>query len=70
MNHYLLLRIDDLLDQLQNEKYFTKLDLRSGYHPVWWMKEENLSKTTFKPSKECMNDRFYYLDSAMLRQPL
>lgn len=33
-NRYPLSRIDDLLDQLQQTKYFTKLDLKSGYHYV------------------------------------
>ena len=33
-NRYLLPCIDDLLDQLQHAKIFTKLDLKSGYHQV------------------------------------
>ena len=33
-NRYPLPRIDDLLDQLQGAKYFSSMDLLSGYHQV------------------------------------
>lgn len=39
-NKYPLPKIDDLLDQLQQDKYLTKLDLKSGYHQVQVKKED------------------------------
>ncbi|GJX70603.1 putative reverse transcriptase domain-containing protein [Tanacetum coccineum] len=33
-NHYLLPRIDDLFDQLYGSQYFSKIDLRPGYHQL------------------------------------
>nr|GEW37973.1 hypothetical protein [Tanacetum cinerariifolium] len=45
-NRYLLPRIDDLFDQLQGAKFFSKIDLRSGYHQLL-VKEQDIPKTAF-----------------------
>eukprot|EP00253_Pinus_taeda_P025207 PITA_25207 len=46
-NRYPLPRIDDLLDQLKEAVYFTKLDFHSGYHQVG-VAEQDAWKTAFK----------------------
>ncbi|GKC80017.1 putative reverse transcriptase domain-containing protein [Tanacetum coccineum] len=46
-NRYPLPRIDDLFDQLQGSRVYSKIDLRSGYHQLR-VREEDISKTTFR----------------------
>ncbi|GKB45845.1 putative reverse transcriptase domain-containing protein [Tanacetum coccineum] len=45
--HYPLSRINDLLDQLKGSRYFSKIDLRSGYHQLR-VNEEDVLKMTFR----------------------
>ncbi|GJV06266.1 putative reverse transcriptase domain-containing protein [Tanacetum coccineum] len=46
-NVYPLPRIDDLFDQLQGASWFSKIDLRSGYHQLK-VREEDIPKTDFR----------------------
>ncbi|GKA50848.1 putative reverse transcriptase domain-containing protein [Tanacetum coccineum] len=46
-NRYPLLRIDDLFDQLQGLRVYSKIDLRSGYHQLRVL-EEDIPKTAFR----------------------
>ena len=46
-NRYPLPRIDDLFDQLQGSKCYSKIDLRSGYHQLK-VKEDDVPKTAFR----------------------
>ncbi|GJY73200.1 putative reverse transcriptase domain-containing protein [Tanacetum coccineum] len=46
-NHYPLLRIDDLFDQLQGSSVYLKIDLRLGYHQLR-VRDEDIPKTAFK----------------------
>jgi len=45
-NKYPLPRIDDLFDQLQGAKYFSKIDLRSGYYQLK-IRPSDVPKTAF-----------------------
>nr|GEV35964.1 putative reverse transcriptase domain-containing protein [Tanacetum cinerariifolium] len=46
-NRYPLLRIDDLIDQLQGTRVYSKIDLRFGYHQLR-VCEEDIPKTAFR----------------------
>ncbi|GJT73697.1 putative reverse transcriptase domain-containing protein [Tanacetum coccineum] len=46
-NHYPLLRNDNLFDQLQGSRYFSKIDLRSGYHQLC-VHEDDIPKMAFR----------------------
>ena len=46
-NQYPLPRFDDLFDQLQGAKVFSKIDLRSGYHQLR-VHDEDVPKTAFR----------------------
>ncbi|GJV13792.1 putative reverse transcriptase domain-containing protein [Tanacetum coccineum] len=46
-NRYPLPRIDNLFDKLQGSQYFSKINLRSGYHQLR-VHEDDIPKTAFK----------------------
>jgi hypothetical protein len=46
-NRYPILRIDEILDELHEDVYFTKIELRSRYHQIK-MREQDISKTAFR----------------------
>ena len=49
-DNYPLLRIGELLECLGKVKFFTKLDLASGYHQIA-MKSDDIQKTAFQTNR-------------------
>ena len=46
-NRYPLPRINDLFDQLRGAQFYSKIDLRTGYHQLR-VREADIPKTTFR----------------------
>jgi hypothetical protein len=57
-------RIDDLFDQLKNEKIFSKVAFMLGYHQVR-IKEEDINKTDFQTRYAIMNSQWCHLGYQM-----
>ncbi|GKC75936.1 putative reverse transcriptase domain-containing protein [Tanacetum coccineum] len=62
-NHYPLLRINDLFDQLQGARHFSKIDLRSGYHQLR-LHEDDIPKTAFRMIYRHFELRLCLLDNS------
>ncbi|GKB28075.1 putative reverse transcriptase domain-containing protein [Tanacetum coccineum] len=66
-NRYPLPRIDDLFDQLQGSRVYSKIDLRSGYHQLR-VREEDISKTAFRTRRYCHTTSTIFLVTVIDRE--
>ncbi|KAJ9561695.1 hypothetical protein OSB04_006855 [Centaurea solstitialis] len=64
-NRYPLPRIDDLFDQLQGASWFSKIDLRSGYHQMR-VKEEDIEKTVFRTRYGHYESMIVFIDDILV----
>nr|GEY77142.1 hypothetical protein [Tanacetum cinerariifolium] len=56
--------IDDMFDQLQGSWYFSKIDLRSGYHQLR-IREEDIPKTAFKTRPYLVKFLIVFIDDIL-----
>ena len=55
-NRYPIPRIDELMDELRGSKFFSKIDLRSGYHQIH-VRDQDVPKIAFR----CHYSHFEFL---------
>ena len=53
-NRFPVPRIEDLFDKLQGSTYFSRIDLKSGYHQIRIVPED-IPKTAFRTTFGCTN---------------
>lgn len=55
-NQHPIPQINDHIDELHRETFFSKIELRFGYHQIW-VREKDVEKTMFK----CYHGHFEFL---------